>query len=174
LFLSAPGGHGDAVFRARLQRAFAATGLDWRRHCVLAPPVPHDAFPGLLRAADVFLDSVGWSGCNSTLEAVAHDLPVVTTPTALMRGRHSAAILTCMGLAHRVAADTDAYVAMAAGLADPTERAGVVAEQRGGRDRVFGDTSAVRALEDFLVRVCAGVPDVIASEAKQPRPGNAR
>jgi len=112
--------------------------------------VPHTAFPALLRAADVFLDSIGWSGCNSTLEALACDLPVVTTPTALMRGRHSAAILGCMGLAHRVAADVDGYVASAVRLADTDERARFVAELRTGRPRVVGDLAPVRALEDFL------------------------
>jgi protein O-GlcNAc transferase len=157
LFLSAPGGNGDAVFRARLERAFAVAGLDWRRHCVLTPPVPHTEFPALLRATDVFLDSIGWSGCNSTLEAVACDLPVVTTPTALMRGRHSAAILTCMGLAHRVAADVDGYVETAVRLARTDERASFVAELRVGRPRVFADPAPVRALEAFLERHCSPV-----------------
>ncbi len=157
LFLSAPDGNCDAGFRARLQRTFAAAGLDWQRHCVLIPPVPHAEFPALLRAADVFLDSIGWSGCNSTLEAVACGLPVVTTPTALMRGRHSAAILICMGLAHRVAPDVDGYVDRAARLADAGERARFVAELRAGRSRVFGDPAPVRALEDFLARVA--IPD---------------
>jgi predicted O-linked N-acetylglucosamine transferase (SPINDLY family) len=150
LFVSTPGRGGDAVFRARLQRAFAAAGLDWARHCVLTASVPHTDFPALLRAADVFLDSIGWSGCNSTLEAVACDLPVVTTPTGLMRGRHSAAILACMGLAHRVSADVDGYVDRAVQLADATERACGVAELRANRERVFGDLAPVRALEAFL------------------------
>ncbi len=150
LFVSTPGRDGDAVFRARLQRAFAAAGLDWQRHCVLTASVPHTDFPALLRAADVFLDSIGWSGCNSTLEAVACDLPVVTTPTGLMRGRHSAAILACMGLAHRVSVDVDGYVDRAVQLADATERARCVAELRANRERVFGDLAPVRALEAFL------------------------
>jgi len=152
LFLGAPDGQGMATFRARLQHAFAAAGLDWQRYCVLIPPVPYAAFPGLLRASDVFLDSIGWSGCNSTLEAVACDLPVVTTPSGLMRGRHSAAILECMGLAHRIAVDVDAYVAQATLLADPAERRRRVAEQVAGRSRVSGDTAPVRALEEFLIQ----------------------
>ncbi len=41
----------------------------------------------LNRCCDLFLDSVGWSGCNSTLEALACGLPVVTWPGELMRGR---------------------------------------------------------------------------------------
>ena len=155
LFLSAAGGNGDAVFRARLQRAFAAEGLDWQFFCVLTPPVPHTEFPALLRAADVFLDSFGWSGCNSTLEAVACDLPVVTAPSGLMRGRHSAAILACMGLVHRVAPDVDGYVERAVRLADAGERAAFVAELRAARPRVFGDLAPVRALEEFLTAAVA-------------------
>lgn len=155
LFISALGSDGDTVFRARLQRAFAAAGLDWQRYCVLTPLVPHTAFPALLRATDVFLDSIGWSGCNSTLEAVACDLPVVTTPTELMRGRHSAAILACMGLADRVAPDVDGYVDHAVRLADADERARFAAELRAGKPRVFGDPSPVRALEDFLAHVAS-------------------
>ncbi|HUB48492.1 MAG TPA: hypothetical protein VMB73_26250 [Acetobacteraceae bacterium] len=153
LFLTPAGAQSEAAFRLRLQRTFAAAELDWQRHCVLIPPVPHHEFPGLLRAADVFLDSIGWSGCNSTLEALACGLPVVTTPTALMRGRHSAAILTCMGLADRIAADVDMYVEHAVRLADAQQRAAFVAAVQAGRPRVFGDMAPVRALEDFIARL---------------------
>ena len=164
LFLSAPGGNGDAVFRTRLHRVFATAGLNWERHCVLTSPVPHTDFPALLRAADVFLDSISWSGCNSTLEAVACNLPVVTTPTGLMRGRHSAAILTCMGLAHRVAPEVDGYMDAAVRLADAGERGRWIAEVRAGRPRVFGDLAPVRALEAFLAEaVRTARPHCIAS-----------
>jgi predicted O-linked N-acetylglucosamine transferase (SPINDLY family) len=152
LFLSAPGGDGDAVFRARLHASFAAAGLNWRRHCVLVPPVPHHDFPALLRAADVFLDSIGWSGCNSTLEAVACGLPVVTMPGALMRGRHSAAILAELGLSRRIAGDTAGYVEAAVQLADPAARAGFAAELRAAGPALVADTRAVRALEDFFTQ----------------------
>jgi len=110
LFLASHNGAGDMIFRQRLEQVFAQAGLDWRKHCIIVPRVPADAFSSLLRAGDVFLDSIGWSGCNSTLEAVDCGIPVVTTPTALMRGRHSAAILACMGMADRIAADEDEYV----------------------------------------------------------------
>ena len=135
------------LFRARLQRCFAAAALPMERHVRIVPPVPVDDFPALLRCADVYLDTIGWSGGNTTLEAVACDLPVVTTPTGLMRGRHSAAILACMGLTHRIAPDVDGYVDLAVRLADAGERARFVAELRVGRPRVFGDLAPVRALE---------------------------
>ena len=53
--------------------------------------------------ADVFLDSIGWSGCNSALESLTHDLPIVTLAGPMMRGRHSAAILEMLGVPETIA-----------------------------------------------------------------------
>jgi hypothetical protein len=33
-----------------------------------------------MRDVDVFLDTIEWSACNTTLEALAHGVPVVTLP----------------------------------------------------------------------------------------------
>jgi len=150
LFLAQSGMAGDAAFRGRLHDAFARRGLDWQRFCVLTPPVEPAAFPSLLRCADVFLDSIGWSGCNTTLEAITCDLPVVTMPSGTMRGNHSAAILTAMGLRDWVAGSVEVYVDLAARLARADERAGLAALIRARRDRLFRDMRPIRALETFL------------------------
>ena len=62
---------------------------------------------------DVMLDSIGWSGGNTTLEALAQDLPVVTCEGELMRGRVSAGILRMMGMPETIAGTIDDYVALA-------------------------------------------------------------
>ena len=70
------------------------------------------------------LDSIGWSGGNTTLEALAQDLPVVTYQGALMRGRVSAGMLRMMGMPETVAATIDDYVALAVRMGkDPAWRA---------------------------------------------------
>ena len=141
-----------AAVHARMSAAFVAAGLDPARQLVFAKPVEQSLFPSLLRAGDVNLDSIGWSGGNTTLEALTCGLPVISLPTDLMRGRHTAAMLTMMGLDQCIAADVDGYVAMAAALADDAARSrlvGLVAERR---SRLFGDLEPVRALEDFLQR----------------------
>ena len=69
------------------------------------------------RHVDVFLDSIGWSGCNTTLEAIAYDLPIVTLPTDLMRGRHSAAFLTRMHMDNYISKSIEEYINFAADLA---------------------------------------------------------
>lgn len=141
------------VFQARLAHAFAAGGLDAAKHCVFLEPMGHDEFVAAMGLCDVFLDSIGWSGCNSAIEGLQHNLPIVTTPGALMRGRHSMAILQMMGVTETIAATLDDYVAIAvrlAGAAD--ERRDLrrrIAEQK---PRLYRDRACIRALEDFLER----------------------
>jgi protein O-GlcNAc transferase len=138
------------AFRTRLDGAFRTAGLDPARHVVLTPGVPQEAFASLLRAGDLYLDSIGWSGGNTTLEAVACDLPVVTLPTELMRGRHTLAILKMMGVGETIASSPQAYVELAAALADPKRRARVAAKVARGKARLYRDEAAVRGFEDFL------------------------
>jgi predicted O-linked N-acetylglucosamine transferase (SPINDLY family)/MoaA/NifB/PqqE/SkfB family radical SAM enzyme len=139
-----------ALFRARLDRFLAAAGLSMERHVRVIPPVPIEDFSALLRCADVYLDSIGWSGGNTTLEAVACDLPVVTMPTGLMRGRHSAAILEHMGLGGHVAGSVEDFVARAVQLANAPQRNSFRDAICESRHRLYDDLVPVRALEDFL------------------------
>ena len=145
-----------AQFRARLQRAFAARGLDADRRCVFLDPMPQAGFLGTIRLADIVLDSVGWSGGKSTLDALAENPVIVTHPGPLMRGRHTAAILTRIGVTDTIAATTDEYVNIAVRLAgDPAERAAVRARVAAGKHRAYGDLAPIRAMEEFLARAVA-------------------
>lgn len=145
------------VFQDRLDRAFAAHGLSSRDHCVFLDSLGQSEFVAAQGLCDVFLDSIGWSGCNSTLESLQHDLPIVTMPGALMRGRHSAAILQMMGVTDTIAATLDDYVALAARLAGAPEQCQTarrnIAENK---HKVYRDRACVTALGKFLERAVRG------------------
>jgi len=139
------------MFRARLERAFAAAGLAAGDHCVMLPRLDPDRFVAAIGQCDIVLDSIGWSGCNSTLESLAHDRPIVAFAGELMRSRHTAAILEMMGIRETTAHTIDDYVAIAAGLGrSATERAAVGARIAAGKHRVYGDRACIAALETFL------------------------
>jgi len=141
-----------ARFRQRLETAFPGDAA--ARPYRLVPRIEHADFPAFLALGDVYLDSVGWSGGNTTLEAVAAGLPIVTLPTEMMRGRHSAAILTQAGLGDQIATDIESYVALAVGLGQSAEaRAQFRQRLAEGRARLYDDTAPVRALERFLISV---------------------
>ncbi|MBV8538877.1 MAG: tetratricopeptide repeat protein [Alphaproteobacteria bacterium] len=153
----AKGRHVTELFRERLARAFAALGLDAARHCVFLPRLSEPQFRAALGQCDAILDSVGWSGCNSTLESLVHNLPIVTLPTEFMRGRHTFAILRRMGVEDTIAATPDDYVSLAVRLAhDPAWRAAVSAKIAANKARLYRDRACITALEDFLVSAVRG------------------
>jgi protein O-GlcNAc transferase len=142
------------LFRARLDRAFRELRLEAEHHCIILPRLDQSVFRAAMRLADVYLDSIGWSGCNSTLEALTHDLPMVTMAGALMRGRHSAAMLAMMGMSDLVSRTVDDYAAAAARLGRDGEwRMAVKARISANKHRLYHDRACIAALEDFLDRV---------------------
>ena len=143
----------DRPLLGRLGRAFAAAGLDRDRHCRFLDRLPPGEFGDLNRAADIYLDTPGWSGGHTTFEAIAAGLPVVTLPGPFMRGRHSYAMLKMIGVEDTVAKDVDDYIAIAVRLgADEGWRRAVRAKIEANRGKLYDDQACVRGLEDFLVR----------------------
>jgi predicted O-linked N-acetylglucosamine transferase (SPINDLY family) len=97
------------------------------------------------------LDTLRWSGGNTSLDAIACALPVVTLPGRFMRARQSAAMLRLAGVPELVARDVDDYIAIAARLA--TDRGWREAQSRRlaeGAARVFDDAAPVAAFADWL------------------------
>lgn len=137
-------------FERRLDRAFAAAGLRAADHCVYNPWLPHLDYCNLSLHADVFLDTIGWSGCISTFEAIACGVPVVTLPGKFMRGRQSYAILTQLGVTETIAGDEAEYVDIAVRLGrDRQWRQSVIDQMVASYRRLYSDTRSALALEDF-------------------------
>jgi predicted O-linked N-acetylglucosamine transferase (SPINDLY family) len=140
------------VLHQRLSVAFAARGVADDR-IVFLPRLSEAAFLAVNRAADIVLDSFEWSGFNSTLEALAMGTPVVAKPGDTMRAHHSYGILTMAGLDALIAADDDAYVALAVRLGTDAafrERMRALVRERAGR--LFDDPKPVAALADWIAR----------------------
>ena len=147
-----------AQFRRRMEGAFAAAGLDAAHHVVMLPQLDAAHYAGLNAAADIYLDSLEWSGGNTTLEAASRGLPIVTLPGRFMRGRHSTAILRQMGIEATIARNKDDYVQIAARLAnEPAWRQEMAAAVRAGEAKLYDDMAPIKALEDFIAaRASAG------------------
>ncbi len=144
----------DSFFK-RLSRAFQGRGLDAQQYCTIHPKMSQSEFLAFTARADVFLDTIGWSGGNTTLETVALDVPVVTLPGPMMRSRHSYAILKMMGVEDTIARDIDGYVDIAVRLgADPAWRQEIVGKMRTNKKTIYNDDQAIRGLEGFLSNAC--------------------
>ena len=84
--------------RTRLQHAFAAQGLEAERFVVFVPWLSKAGFLGLMSQAHVCLDTIGFSGFNTALQAVQAGLPLVAREGRFMRGRLASGILKRLGL----------------------------------------------------------------------------
>ncbi len=145
------------IFRERLNRAFAAEGLNAADYCVVMPRLDRDRFVAAIAQSDIVLDSIGWSGCNSTLEGLEHNMPAVTMSGQFMRGRHSTAIFNMMGVTDTIASSAENYIELAASLArNPGHRTAIKAKIANNKARLFYDRAPVKDLEDFLERVARG------------------
>ena len=145
-----------ARLERRLRAAFDRAGLAFDRHAVFLPWQEPRAFLSLLGKADLYLDTIGFSGFNTALQAVRCGLPVVTREGRFMRGRLASGILRSIGLDELVATSDSAYVELAVALANDAGRRRDLRERlRSARERLFEDDAPVRALEAFLARAVA-------------------
>jgi predicted O-linked N-acetylglucosamine transferase (SPINDLY family) len=151
VFIQHSGRDVTELFKSRLDRAFAAIGLKAEDHCVFLHGMDVSRFAAASAQCDLMLDSIGWSGGNTTLEALAQDLPVVTFEGDLMRGRVSAGILRMMGMPEAVAGTIDDYVALAVRMGqDRSWRAEIKRRVASDKRRLYRDGTCIAALQDFL------------------------
>jgi predicted O-linked N-acetylglucosamine transferase (SPINDLY family) len=145
------------LVRERLERTFAAAGMRADQCCVFLDRLSQSKFVAAAGLADVFLDSIGWSGCNSALECLTHAVPVVTFEGTTMRGRHSAAILRMIDVTDTIAATVDDYVAIATRLGQDLQfRQAISSRMARNRHRLYRDRAPVIALENFLESAVRG------------------
>ena len=112
------------------------------------------AFYGLMQRADLMLDTIGFSGFNTAMQAVECGLPIVTREGRFMRGRFAGGILESMRLGELVAADENAYVELAVRLAaDPSRRRELKGRIEAERGALFDDVGTVRELEEHLLEL---------------------
>lgn len=144
------------LFRRRLDRVFSRYSLRSEDYTVFFPYLSDKQYYGLYQNGDAFLDSVGWSGCNTTMDAVARHLPVVTLPGDMMRGRQSMAILKMMGVDDTVAVSEDDYVQIAVRLGtDKLWRNRIRDRMAVNKHRLYADKTAVENMELFFEKAIA-------------------
>jgi predicted O-linked N-acetylglucosamine transferase (SPINDLY family) len=106
-------------------------------------------FLNLVRIADVCLDTPGWNGGNTTIQALAEGRPIVTLPGDFMRGRHSLAFAQLANVSELVASGPDEFIVMACDL--ERCRAAVSSLQA---DNLFEDKKPVQALDSIFESIC--------------------
>src|SRR5208282_1594592 len=141
---------------ARLAAAFEQRGLSATQYLKTLPWQSRRQFFGWLHTADAMLDTIGFSGFNTVMQAVECGLPCVTFEGQLMRGRFGSGLMRQAGLTELAAAHLDEYVDLAARVAGERDYRNLLRSRlsRGGPS-LFRNVAAI----DGLARFMSGLKD---------------
>jgi predicted O-linked N-acetylglucosamine transferase (SPINDLY family) len=151
VFFAPRAGGAFAKLRRRLEAEFARAGLRFDDYALVLPWLDPAGFQALLKRADLFLDTIGFSGFNTAMQAIESGLPLVTRAGRFMRGRFASGIVERMGLPELVAGSDDAYVELAVKIVQQREYAADLRRRiAAARGALLADEAPIRAMEDFL------------------------
>jgi len=137
---------------ARIAGAFRRADLDPDRFIRLIPWQSRSSFLGLMQQADVYLDTIGFSGFNTLMQAVEAGLPCVTYEGRFMRGRLGSGILRRLGLQELIAENRAGYVDRAVQLGEDGPYRAHLRERVGASESLlYDDRSPVDALASMLL-----------------------
>ena len=106
----------------------------------------------VVQQADLVLDSPGFSGGGTSLDALGVATPALAFDGCFARGRQTAAMLRLLDLPQLIASDADDYVEKAVALlSDAPERERLRDHLRAHGERLFANPAVVPALEAFLL-----------------------
>ncbi len=138
-------------FVTRLSAAFARQGLAPQGRVKLLPYLLHDDYKRINALCDVMLDTLHWSGGNTSLDALAMGLPIVTLPGNFMRGRQTMGMLTLLGVEELIATSTDDYLVIARRLATDRQYRNEISDKiLANAGRLFNDGAPPKALAALL------------------------
>ena len=141
------------ILKLRLKKVFNEANLVLGDYVVFIPWLKPGEFYGLMKCADVYIDTIGFSGFNSAMQAVDCTLPIVTRECNFMRGNFASGILKKMAIPELIAKTDKAYVELAVRLVqDRLYRNQIENRIMQTRDILYDDIEPIRAFENFLLR----------------------
>jgi len=142
------------LLRVRITKEFDAAGLNVTDHVRFIRWLNLNEFHCLLRRADAMLDTIGFSGYNTAVQAIECGLPVVTREGRFLRGRLASGVLRRMDLRELIVQTKAEYVNLAVKLVtDRAYQAHIRQEIQQRRSVLFDDQSAMGPFQDFLESV---------------------
>jgi CRISPR-associated protein Csy1 len=144
------------VFERALRSTFSERGIDFDQRAHRIAEMPRARFLSVLSVCDLALDTFGFSGGNTSLDALSVGLPVLTLPGEFMRGRQTMAMLQTVDAAELIAIDREDYITRAARLIEAIARDDADVKTLRSKitrnaNQLFDDPAPVTALREHLL-----------------------
>ena len=141
----------SSVFEERVSKLFKDHNLSFKEYSIFHPRCSKDKFLSLIEQSDIILDSLNWSGGNSSLEAISLNKPIVTCPSKFMRGRHTYSFLRKLNIEETIASSKGEYVEIAVKLSKDNDfRNSVINKMIKNKNKLFNDGKPIKLLEETI------------------------
>ena len=151
-----PDANRSRVFDAYLEHFFVPLGIDTHSRVIRLSQRSRADFLAVLSVCDIALDTFGFSGGNTSLDALSVGLPVVTLPGEFMRGRQTFAMLRALPASvHKtlIASDAESYLDIARRLLADSEKRGRLRDEISSHaDALFNDSKPVIHMREWLLQ----------------------
>ena len=142
-----------AILKERLYQAFSNAQLNADDFIRFIPFLKKEEFYGLMKVADLYLDTIGFSGFNTAMQAIICDLPIVTVEGNWMRARLASGILRRLGLDLFICKTSGSYVDLIVELVQNQDLLKLYKSKiMKLKLALFDDLEPIRALEEFLAQ----------------------
>ncbi len=119
--------------------------------------MPREDYLNLLLHADVVLDTIYYTGGNTTYDCLAFGVPVITLPDKFSRSRLTSALYKQMNVYDCIAGSEDDYINIAVKIAtDKTLRNEISSRILQASDVLFENSKVIDEFERFFTDAVAG------------------
>ncbi len=144
------------LFDAYLEHFFEPLGINVSTRVIRLPQRSRVDFLAVLSLCDIALDTFGFSGGNTSLDALSVGLPVVTLPGEFMRGRQTFAMLRVLPASvHEtlIANGIESYLDIAQRLLADAEKRGRLRDEISTHaSALFNDFKPVIQMREWLLK----------------------
>lgn len=152
------------AFIKRIEAILNEAGIEKTGQIKMLPRMEHANYLQVNMLCDAMLDTLHWSGGNTTLDALACGLPVVTMPGKFMRGRQSYGMLKYMELHELIAHNQQEYIEIAIKLGtDHTWRQQISQRITKSCNLIFSMEKPLHQMEHFFSMQLKAGPSVSGS-----------
>jgi predicted O-linked N-acetylglucosamine transferase (SPINDLY family) len=142
---------GNASWGQMMRDRFQRNMPDVFERIRFLPGMSAEDFLSMVALTDVVLDTIYFNGMNTSLETFAVNVPIVTMPSSMQRGRHTAGMYRHMGITDCIADSPSAYIDIALRLGkDKAFHAEMRAKIAAHNHVLFEDINVVREFERFF------------------------
>jgi len=139
-------------FKERLNKISKDEGLIFKDFFVFYPQTSYQNYLNLIYKSDIVLDSLDWSGLNTSLEAISLDKPIITLPSNFMRGRHTYGVLKILKTDELICSSKKEYIDLAVKLSTDLEfKENIVKKININKKLLFDNYKTIQSLENFFL-----------------------